>query len=70
MKSFLTVALVLIWIVVMQANLGWIGTETARLQVRKGLSADEAWRRVMRRTILFAILYTGGAIYFGWRIWR
>jgi hypothetical protein len=70
MKIVLTVGLVLIWIAVMQANLGWIGSETAKLQVDKGLSADEAWRRVIWRTALFALMYTGAAIFFGWKIWR
>ena len=70
MKIALTVGLVLIWLVIMQANLGWIGSETAKLQVDKGLSADAAFRRVIWRTILIACLYTGAAIYFGWRIWR
>jgi hypothetical protein len=70
MKIFLTVGLVLIWIMVMQANIGWIGTESARLQAREGISGDEAFRRVVWRTILFACLYTAAAIFFGWRIWR
>jgi hypothetical protein len=70
MKIFLTVALVLVWLGVMQANLGWVGTETSRLQAREGISSDEAFRRVIWRTILFACLYTGTALYFGWRIWR
>jgi hypothetical protein len=70
MKIVLTAGLVLIWIALMQANLGWIGSETAKLQSDKGLSAEEAWRRVIRRTVLFAMVYTGAAIFLGWKIWR
>jgi hypothetical protein len=70
MKIVLTVGLVLVWIVMMQANIGWVGAEAARLQVGQGLSAEDAGRRVIRRTILFACLYTAAGLYVGWRIWR
>jgi hypothetical protein len=70
MRIAYTALLTIVWISVMQANIGWVGTESTRLQVGKGLSADEAFRRVIWRTVLFASLYTGAAIYLGWRIWR